>query len=242
MKTEGYLYETHMHTSEGSACGCSTGAEMAGAYAEHGYTGIIVTDHFFYGNTALDRRLPWSEWVNAFCRGYEHAKAEGAKRGLQVFFGWESCYDGTEFLIYGLDKAWLLAHPEIRDATVAEQFRLGHEGGGIVCHAHPYREASYISEIRLYPEYIDAVEGMNAANFVKGMKAEPPCLEYDNMAVAYAEKYHFPMTAGSDQHSTEMLFGGMVFDRKLKDIHDFVDAVMSREAVRMLDGSEERQV
>ena len=68
------------------------------------------------------------------------------------------------------------------------------------------------------------------------------CLEYDNMAVAYAEKYHFPMTAGSDQHSTEMLFGGMVFDRKLKDIHDFVDAVMSREAVRMLDGSEERQV
>ncbi len=50
------------------------------------------------------------------------------------------------------------------------------------------------------------------------------------------------MTAGSDQHSTEMLFGGMVFDRKLKDIHDFVDAVMSREAVRMLDGSEERQV
>ena len=242
MKTEGYLYETHMHTSEGSACGCSTGAEMAGAYAEHGYTGIIVTDHFFYGNTALDRRLPWSEWVNAFCRGYEHAKAEGERRGLQVFFGWESCYDGTEFLIYGLDKAWLLAHPEIRDATVAEQFRLVHEGGGIVCHAHPYREASYISEIRLYPEYIDAVEGMNAANFGKGMKAEPPCLEYDNMAVAYAEKYHFPMTAGSDQHSTEMLFGGMVFDRKLKDIHDFVDAVMSREAVRMLDGSEERQV
>ncbi len=242
MKTEGYLYETHMHTSEGSACGCSTGAEMAGAYAEHGYTGIIVTDHFFYGNTSLDRRLPWSEWVNAFCRGYEHAKAAGEKRGLQVFFGWESCYDGTEFLIYGLDKAWLLAYPEIRDATVAEQFRLVHEGGGIVCHAHPYREASYISEIRLYPEYIDAVEGMNAANFVKGMNARPPCLEYDNMAVAYAEKYHFPMTAGSDQHSTEMLFGGMVFDRKLKDIRDFINAVMSREAVRMLDGSEERQV
>ena len=52
---DGYLYETHMHTSEGSACGQSAGAEMARAYAENGYTGIIVTDHFFYGNTA-DRK------------------------------------------------------------------------------------------------------------------------------------------------------------------------------------------
>lgn len=237
MKINGYLYETHMHTSEGSACGQSTGAEMARAYAEHGYTGIIVTDHFFYGNTAVDRSLPWSEWVNAFCLGYEHAKEEGEKYGLQVFFGWESGYSGTEFLIYGLDKEWLLAHPEIRDASVEEQFELAHAGGGIVCHAHPYREADYIPEIRLFPEFVDAVEGMNAANFRKGMKADPPCLEYDKRAIAYAEKYHFPMTAGSDQHSTEMLYGGMVFARKLKDIHDFKDAVMSGEAVRLLDGS-----
>ena len=236
---DGYLYETHMHTSEGSACGQSAGAEMARAYAENGYTGIIVTDHFFYGNTAADRRLPWSEWVDRFCLGYEHAKEEGVKCGLQVFFGWESCYDGTEFLIYGLDKEWLLAHPEIRDASVEEQFGLVHAGGGIVCHAHPFREASYISEIRLFPEYVDAVEGMNAANFRKGMSADPPCLEYDRRAAAYAEKYHFPMTAGSDQHSTEMLYGGLVFVRKLKDIRDFIHAVMNREAVRLLDGSTE---
>ena len=47
------------------------------------------------------------------------------------------------------------------------------------------------------------------------------------------------MTAGSDQHSTEMLYGGMVFARKLKDIRDFTHAVMNREAVRLLDGSTE---
>ncbi|MCI9438964.1 MAG: histidinol-phosphatase [Lachnospiraceae bacterium] len=236
MKRDGYWYETHMHTSEGSACGQNTGAEMARAYAEAGYTGIIVTDHFFYGNTAADRSLPWSEWVDAFCRGYEAAKREGEKCGLQVFFGWESGYDGTEFLIYGPDREWLRKHPEIRDASVEEQFALVHEAGGIVCHAHPYREASYIPEIRLFPEYVDAVEGWNAANIRKGMAANPPCLEYDARAVAYAAKYHFPMTAGSDQHSTQMLYGGMVFDRKLKDIHDFKNAVMAGEAIRMLEG------
>ncbi len=235
MEIEGYLYETHLHTSEGSACGHNSGAEMARAYAAGGYTGIIVTDHFFYGNTAPDRRLPWREWVERFCLGYEHAKAEGDKCGLQVFFGWESGYNGTEFLIYGLDKEWLLAHPEIRDATVQEQFVLVHEGGGIVSHAHPYREAFYVPEIRLFPEYVDAVEGVNAKHSGRASL----CMghpEYNDRAIAFAKKHDFPLTAGSDQHTTEMTYGGMVFQRKLKDIHDFVRAVMRREAVELLDG------
>ena len=39
METQRYLYETHMHTSEASACAGSTGAQMARAYKEAGYTG-----------------------------------------------------------------------------------------------------------------------------------------------------------------------------------------------------------
>ena len=161
MNFKGYLYETHMHTKEASACSHNTAVEMARAYKEAGYTGIIITDHFFYGNTAIDRKLPWKDWVEQFCLGYEHAKEEGDKIGLQVFFGWESGYRGTEFLVYGLDQEWLLLHPEIKDATVEEQYRLVHEGGGIVSHAHPFREEVYIPEIRQFPQFVDAVEGIN---------------------------------------------------------------------------------
>ena len=82
METQRYVYETHMHTSEASACAGSTGTQMARAYKAAGYTGIIVTDHFFYGNTSVDRSLPWEEWVRRFCLGYEHAKAEGGRIGL----------------------------------------------------------------------------------------------------------------------------------------------------------------
>ncbi len=237
MKAEGYLYETHMHTSECSACGAGSGAEMAGVYAAAGYTGVIVTDHFFYGNTAVDRRLPWSQWVEKFCLGYEHVKAEGDKLGLQVFFGWESCYGGTEFLVYGPDKEWLLTHPEIRDATVEEQIDLVHEAGGIVCQAHPFREADYISEIRLFPDHVDAVEGINASHSSLVKKTRNP--EFNDRAIKYAKENHLPMTAGSDQHSTQMLWGGMVFPRKLADIHDFNRAVLQGEALRLLDGTEE---
>lgn len=237
MNVNGYLYETHMHTSEASACARCTGAEMARAYKEAGYTGIIITDHFFYGNTAVDRRLPWEEWVNRFCVGYENAKAEGDKIGLQVFFGWESGYQGTEFLIYGLDKEWLLAHPQIVHASVEEQFTLVHEGGGIVSHAHPFREEDYIPEIRLFPEYVDAVEGVNAMHSSKASDAHKNPL-FNERALIYGREHGLPFTAGSDQHSTFMIGGGMVFPRKLADIHDFTQAVLNREAVKLLDGTD----
>ena len=233
----GFRYDTHLHTSEGSACGRSTGAEMARAYAEAGYTGIIVTDHFFYGNTAVDRSLPWSEWVELYCLGFEHAKAEGDRLGLQVFFGWESNYQATEFLVYGLDKQWLLAHPEIKDATIPEQLVLAHEGGGMISHAHPYRQAPYIKEIRLFPEYVDAVEGVNATHTSDTSAQKHP--EYNEQALAYAKQYNLPLTAGSDQHSATMVWGGMVFPRKLKDIDDFIRAVKNREATELLDGSKQ---
>lgn len=238
MKNERFLYETHMHTLESSACARNTGAEMARAYKEAGYTGIIITDHFFYGNTAVNRRLPWHEWVEQFCLGYEHAKEEGDRIGLQVFFGWEAGYHGTEFLIYGLDKNWLLAHPEIKEATVEEQFELVHAGGGIVVHAHPFREEDYIPKIRLYPQHVDAVEGVNAMHSSKVSNAHKNP-EFNERALAYGKEHGLAFTAGSDQHTTTMIGGGMVFTRKLEDIHDFTRAVLEGEVLELLDGTKD---
>lgn len=221
-----YAYETHMHTSQGSRCGAKTGAEMAEAYKEAGYTGIIITDHFIYGNTKPDRNLPWKEWVNAFCRGYEDAKLRGDQIGLDVYFGWEAGYDGTEFLIYGLNKEWLLNHEEIKDATVKEQFEIVHRYGGIVIHAHPFREEDYIPKVRLFPEYVDGVETINAAHC---HHLYPQELVYNERAKAYAVEHDFPATAGSDMHDTKLFYGGMAFSRKLENIQDFMKAVMNRE-------------
>lgn len=228
-----FIYETHTHTREGSACALCTGEESARAHKEAGYTGIIVTNHFFYGNTAVDRNLPWEDWVFEFCRGYNNAKQEGDRIGLQVFFGWESGYKGTEFLIYGLDEKWLLDHPEIKDATVEEQYYLVKESGGLVVQAHPFREEYYIPEIRLYPEYVDAVEAINAAHScpLSKINRHP---EYNTRAIEYARRNNLPMTAGSDTHSVKLLGGGMEFERRLLDIKDFINAVLGREPYRLL--------
>ena len=127
-----YRYETHLHTSQGSACGRSTGREHVRFYKEMGYQGIIITDHFFGGNTAAPRTGPWKERIEAFCSGYEDALIEGQKIGLDVFFGWEERFVGDEYLVYGLDKAFLLDHPEVEKWTRKQQYEESHRFGGCV--------------------------------------------------------------------------------------------------------------
>jgi len=221
-----FFYETHLHTSASSKCGRSTPEEMVIACKEHGYTGIIVTDHNWGGNTCIDKDLPWDEFVTQYCIAYERAKTKGDEIGLDVFFGWEAGYNGTEFLIYGVDKQWLLDNPMIKDASIEEQYRLVHEGGGIVIHAHPFREEYYIPEVRLFPEYIDGVEGVNATHVSKESNHRY-AIEFDDRARAYARELGLPMTAGSDVHSTTILGGGIRTKRKLKDIHDFTKLILS---------------
>lgn len=213
-----YLYETHLHTKEASACSILSGAEQARLYKEAGYAGIIVTDHFFNGNTAIPSDLPWEERVDLFCKGYENAKEEGDKIGLAVFFGWESCYRGTEFLIYGLDKEWIKKHPDMLSWSIEEQYYKVHEAGGYVVHAHPFRIRPYIKEVRLFPEFVDGVETYNVGN---------RNFEFDKKAAAYAKKHKLPAFAGTDAHGFEIERSGIGFDRSIDNIHELLANVKS---------------
>lgn len=230
-----YLYETHLHTSESSACAVNTGTEMARACREYGYTGIFVTDHNWGGNTAVDRSLPWEEWVDVFEQGYRNAAQEGAKIGLDVFYGYEAGYHGTEFLIYGVDAEWMKAHPQIKDATVEEQYRLVHGAGGLVIHAHPYREAGYIPEIRLYPDWIDGVEGINATHS-HSRSAAHNNPDFDKRAIAYAREHGLPVTAGSDIHGINLFGGGIAFRRRIASAQDYARAIISGEDYVLTNG------
>ena len=217
-----YLYETHVHTSQGSSCASSKGSEYVPRYQDLGYTGIIITDHFFRGTTAIDRSLPWEKWVNDFCRGYEDAKEEGARRGLDVFFGWEERFGSDDFLVYGLDKEWLLQHPEVPNWTWKEQYDEVRRYGGCIIHAHPFRQRFYIKTINLITDFIDGVEAANAGSKDK---------TNDALALVYAKKLGLPVIAGSDSHNIsevgEDISMGVYLDKKMDSISDFVDAVLN---------------
>ena len=222
-----YLYETHLHTCQGSLCGVSTGKEHARYYKEMGYQGIIITDHFFHGNCAVPRELPWKERIEMFCSGYEDALAEGQKIGLDVFFGWEQNYRLDEYLVYGLDKQWLLNHPEIEHCTRREQLEMVHQGGGCVIQAHPFRDRGYIPRILLGKRFCDGIEVANAGQTSTN----------DYPALKYAREHDLLMIAGSDNHHScmeknppEKLFG-IEPNEKLTSIHDLVRIIRNREPI-----------
>ncbi|MDR2716969.1 MAG: PHP domain-containing protein [Treponema sp.] len=220
-----YLYETHLHTAGVSKCAVSGGADYIAPYKDMGYSGIIVTDHFYNGNSGLSKKLSWNDWVTEFCRGYEEAKEEGDKRGLDVFFGWEETFDVCDdYLVYGLDKAWLLEHPEVRHWSRGEQYAAVKKAGGCVVQAHPFRERDYISRVILSTGCVDAVEVANSGNADKAN---------DALAFRYANKLNKPMTAGSDIHSVRQIkyedVFGVYLDKKLNSIADYVKAVCNNE-------------
>ena len=160
---ESYKYDLHVHTREGSACGRASGAEMAEAAAQQGYAGLVITDHFFNGNTTAAPELSWQEKVQVLKEGYLHAKQRGEQLGLEVFFGWEFGYSGSDFLTYGLDTDWLLAHPDVHKLPLYDYLQLVRQAGGMTIHAHPFREAWYVHVMRLVPELEDAVEVYNTS-------------------------------------------------------------------------------
>ncbi len=221
-----YRYETHLHTCQGSACGQSTGKEHARYYKAIGYQGIIVTDHFFKGNTAVNRDLPWRERVEWFCSGYEDAKAEGDRIGLDVFFGWEQNFDLDEYLVYGLDKQWLLDHPEMEHWTRRQQLEEVHKYGGCVIQAHPFRDRGYIPRILLSKNFSDGIEVANAGN-------EPA---NDVAARRYAKEYNLLTVAGSDNHLSMpgMDLYGIELEQKLTDIRDLVRIIRNREPIGLI--------
>lgn len=215
-----FLYETHCHTKPASLCSGATGEEMARYYKSCGYDGIMITDHFFNGNTGIDKSLPWQERVEQFCIGYEEAKRVGDEIGLSVFFGFEYNRGGAEFLIYGLDKQWLVEHPEIMDLRICDLYKLVCECGGAMIQAHPFRQAPYLEKIAIYPDHCDGIEAINTSNSYFCNKN----------AVWYAKTFELYSTCGSDNHwvGREDL-GGVYTDKKLETIEDWVSIIKNKQ-------------
>ena len=193
-----YRYETHCHTFPVSACGKTTVEDTVLFYKELGYDGIFITNHFLDGNICHEiRNRPYEEQINFYFSDFEEGLRLGRQVGLKVFSGVELSYKGTDFLIYGPDKEWYLAHPEIMNMEKSEELPFLMQEGALVIQAHPYREEFYIDHIRLFPRCVHGAEIINSSQ-----------AEYMNeMAAVYAKRYGLFETCGSDNH-----WGSKVFE------------------------------
>lgn len=215
-----FRYDLHVHTSESSRCASSNAADMVDRYKSLGFDGIVITDHFYTRSSVAPREAPWEEFVFKFKEGFRCASRRGNEVGLKVFYGWEYTYHESDYLTLGLDNDWLLAHPEVRNMDIADYTKIVHEAGGYIIHAHPFREASYISYFTLLPRLVDAVEVNNGDNS-----------RFENeRAYEYAKSYDLTMTGGTDNHSVRTThFAGIETENKINTIFDLIDTFRKRE-------------
>ncbi len=243
-----YRYELHCHENIVSRCGVWSPEELVKHYAERGYTGIVVSDHFFNGSCAVERTLPWKEKVELFCSGYERAKIAGDRCGLDVFFAFEYSVNtfygedlrplgdsagrierkntmaGCDFLIYGLGKEWLLSKDEnILSLPVNEFLKMVKAEGGTVIQAHPFRLAQdYMDHISLFPTYTDGVEIYNGNPNTVGAP--------NRLAKAYAKEFGFFCAAGSDSHRESAYYAVTKLEKRVSSVAELIDELKAGRA------------
>ena len=213
-----YLYETHLHMSPLSVCAKAGIRETLTYYKEAGYAGVFITDHFIDANVAHALRdLPYDEKINGFFDMMEEALPVADELGLTAFLGFEMSFEGTHFLVYGIDRDWCLAHTDMDKMRKSDLLKMMMEDGALLIHAHPFREAKYIDHIRLFPRSVNGVEVINGCR-----------TDFENrMAAQYAKNYDLLTFAGTDNHRAmdQPKLAGMRFETPILGEVDFAERI-----------------
>lgn len=211
-----YKFEIHLHSSGCSACGSSDSIEMVQAAYENGYAGVVFTNHFYHGNSAIDRHIPWTDFINAYEADYLKAKEYGETVGVKVFFGVEEAYaPGKEMLIYGISPDTFKQAPEFVNMTAHEKADFVHKNGGVTVCAHPFRNRAYIPNPDTPPD-ISLFDGIECYNHFN----KP---EENEKAFKFTEKTSLFKSAGGDIHNAKDIGKtGIAFDKPIETYDDFI--------------------
>ena len=189
-----YKYDLHMHSYP-----CSVGGspirDHIDALIAKGYSGMVITNHFYRGNNDIDKTLPWADFVDAYWQDYLYGLEYASAHDFDLLFGLEEHVgDGIEILLYGITADQIAAHPELATCGTEEYVDVIHSLGGLVYQAHPYRVRKYIKAPGPLAclDKLDGIEVYNAGNTP----------EQNESAEQLANQLGLAVVAGSDGHGT----------------------------------------
>ena len=212
-----YRIETHMHTSETSACAAIPGEEIVRLYKQRGYDTVIITDHFHPRFVRSHAGLSWQEKVERYLAGFRAAAAEGSRIGVHVILGMELRFtEGpNDYLAYGFHEDFLFNNPDLHELGLKRFRGLTLPHGIRIYQAHPFRKGMQLAD----PALIDGIEVFNGN------------VQHDSgnsAAKAYAEQQGLAMISGSDAHWEEDLGnGGLVSPRPVTTREELVELLIS---------------
>jgi len=232
-----YKLETHLHTKGSSPCGQVEIKRIAEKYHGHGYKGIIVTNHIM--KHVFEDCYPAGtpkQKAERYIGFYKRTQDECAKYGIRVFLGAEINPVGRvhqnghspleEYLVYGLEEAFLYENPKLYNLTQKEMFKLFDGAGFLMYQSHPFRtDGTDKACTRGNPEFMHGVEVFNG---------HPGHKSYNEDALAFAKKHGLKTLSGSDFHDDfhyygETVTGGVIIPEKVKTVKTLVNYLKNRE-------------
>ncbi len=227
-----FKYELHLHTSECSKCAHSTIEEMIYECRQKGYTGAVITNHFYRGGTSVDRKLPWNEFIEVYEKNWEIGKKLGDKLDFDVIFGIEECYlpkIAKECLIYGITPFELKSEPEFKNFTIEQIAKFVRARNGFLAAAHPFRVGPYNPEPTFIPDH----------RFFDGVEINASHENRNEMAFDFAKKHKLKLISGTDLHNAshpESGQGGIAVEHRIKDTKQLASVLHSGDYRLILNG------
>lgn len=214
-----YKYELHAHTMETSRCGHVRAPEAMAMYKALGYQGVCITDHLHDLYISLmDCHDDWQLCMDRYLYGYREAKKAGDALGLDIILGIELRFPENEsdYLIYGVDEAWLRANPFVCHMD-HEAFFKKHGREVLIIHAHPYRNCDEV--------FFDCVHGIEVAN------CNPRQPNRNELALRLSREHPgLYRLCGSDFHRYgDEGRAGVLLEKPARDSYEFKDAIESRQ-------------
>lgn len=141
---------------------------------------------FRYGET-------WEQQIKVYIDEYRKAKKLGEAVGLNVLLSAEVSLPtepGTckEFLLYGIDEAFLSENPCLYDKSQAELYKICHDNNVLMFQAHPFRHEG--GSTPQDPTLMDGIE----------FNCHPYYERHEQEVRDFADKNNLMLICGSDLH------------------------------------------
>ncbi len=218
-----YKYDLHVHSAPSSACGKNTASEMVERYKELGFSGIVLTNHFYHGSSGVDRSLPWKEWVKEYSKDYYSALETAKALDFDLLFGIEHPYSfGKECLVYGLSPEFLMENPQLKAEDIALWSKTVRENGGFIAYAHPFRNRYYIPNPYDMPDIsmVDGIECYNHCNTI----------DDDQLAIDTFKDSGKIIIAGGDKHAINFdATYGIMTNERIKTIEQLIKTLKNND-------------
>ena len=184
-----WKWEIHSHTRQSSKCGWLDAAESVRLHREHGYDGMVITDHYNNENIARFYGTPL-EQAQAWTGGWRVARAAAEGTGFTVLFGLEARLQDcdNDYLIFGVEPEFVLENPRLNHLSRRELHALCRAWNAVLIQAHPSRTKCTPAD----PEDVDGYEVYNGS-----VRHENHSDQTKALADAHPELIQ---TSGSDFH------------------------------------------